>query len=156
MEYVNHPKYGNVPLASDEEHSLEEITNAHWRYSSLQFFPQTAIKADTSLQNFRMCPRRIYVDIEETCTVCSRLFIFFAREQQYWFEHLKFYVDSHCRECFECRQVSKRTKSMQARYQRLRETADRTPVQDAELEDIALVLYQLGIIKDEKLLRAGK
>jgi hypothetical protein len=48
--YVNHPRFGNKPIPSDYKYSTEEIERAHWRYSSLEYFPETAIPANTDKQ----------------------------------------------------------------------------------------------------------
>ena len=152
MEYVNHPRYGNNPIPSGEHFDIGEIRSAHWRYHKLTFFAHTAIAADTAKQNYVMYPRKIYVDIEQTCKSCSRKFIFFAKEQQYWFEELSFYVDSHCTKCFSCRSVSRETKRLECRYQILKIMPNRTPEQIDALRRIAAQLYQRGRIKNKHLL----
>ena len=153
MNYVKHPRYGNKPIPSGESYSEEDVLSAHWSYSSLKIFKETAIKADISKQNYGLYPRKIYVDIEETCNICKRAFIFFAKEQMFWFEQLGFYVDAHCNQCPDCRRHSRNTKSLQKRYQLLVETENRTTKQNKLLKQIAMELFQLGYIKDEKLLR---
>ncbi len=37
------------------------------------------------------------------CRTCARTFLFFAREQQYWYEDLHFYIDTDCVHCPTCR-----------------------------------------------------
>lgn len=147
-KYVNHPRYGSEPLPSSEKIPADAISGGHWRYSSLKFFPETAMAADTSKQNYAIYPRGIYVDIEETCEVCSRPFIFFAKEQKHWFENLGFWVDAHCTRCTECRKKDQEIRLMQKRYQALVGSKDRTSTESRELKKIAMELYQLGYIRD--------
>jgi|SRR5690606_33273733 len=147
-KYVNHPRYGNEPLPSSEKIPADAIANAHWRYSGLKYFPETAISADTSKQNYAVYPRRIYVDIEESCEVCRRPFIFFAKEQKYWFEELGFWIDAHCTRCIECRKNDQEIRLMQKRYQALIGIGNRTKAESVELKNIAMELYQLGYIRD--------
>ena len=79
--YVDHPRYGHHFVPSGYKYSIDEIEMAHWRYSYLEYFPETAIPANTSKQKYAIFPRTLYVDIVEHCEVCHRPFIFFAKEQ---------------------------------------------------------------------------
>ncbi len=151
-KYVNHPRYGSEPLPSSENIPVDVIENAHWRYSGVKYFPETAIAADTSKQNYAIYPRAIYVDIEESCELCHRPFIFFAKEQQHWFEKLGFWIDAHCTKCMECRKKDQEIRFMQKRYQELIGSQQRTSSESRELKNIAMKLYQLGYIRDSNKL----
>ncbi len=147
--YVMHPRYGDKPIASDFSFSKEEIKRAHWRYSSVKFFEKTAIPANIEKQEVADFPRKIYVDIEEQCDVCKRPFLFFALEQQYWFETLGFWIDSHCTRCMDCRLDDREIRRMQKRYQELVNKDGRTADETKELKQFALELYMRGYIKDK-------
>ncbi|WP_405632352.1 zinc-ribbon domain containing protein [Pseudoalteromonas sp. Ld20] len=41
---------------------------------------------DPRKQRYCIYPRNLYIDIQKQCVDCHRPFIFFAKEQQYWFE----------------------------------------------------------------------
>ncbi len=124
-EYVDHPRYGAKPIDSGISINKAQIEIGRWRYSTLKYFPQTAIPADIEKQNYSIFPRSFYVDIEEQCEVCSRHFIFFALEQKYWFEELGFWVDSHCTRCIECRKKDQELKQLHLKYQKLVTKNDR-------------------------------
>ena len=154
QKYVVHPRYGSSPIPSGHRYSKSDIDRAHWRYSSLNYFPETAIPANTDKQNYCVYPRSLYVDIVERCRVCHRPFIFFAKEQQYWFETLNFWVDAHCTRCCDCRHKEHEIKSMQRTYESLVTKTPRTEAEDRELKHAALELYQLGYIRNiEKINR---
>ena len=146
--YVKHPRYGDKPAPSGEKIPSEDLKRAHWRYNGLKIFPETAIRADVTKQNYAIYPRDIYVDIEEHCRNCGRPFLFFAREQKYWFEVLGFWVAAHCTKCVECRKKEHEIKWMQMRYQALVTLEERSITESKELKAIAMELYQLGYIKD--------
>ena len=55
------------------------------------YFPESAIPADESRQNYSVIPRLCYVDELRRCRKCDRDFIFFAREQHFWYEVLRFW-----------------------------------------------------------------
>jgi hypothetical protein len=147
--YVNHPRYGDKPIPSSQNIPSDAIAWAHWKYASVKFFPETAIRANTEKQNHGEYPRSIYVDIEEQCEVCGRPFIFFALEQQYWFEVLGFWVDAHCTRCIDCRKKDQDVRHMQQRYQALISKPNRSEKETSVLKNIALELYQIGCIRDK-------
>ena len=118
-DYVMHPRYGCKPRYSGSQLTAESAASAHWSFDSASVFPETAISADASQQNFTLCPRRLYVDVERQCMQCDRWFIFFAEEQKYWFEVLKFYVDADCTKCIDCRKAEQQVRLMLKRYQTL-------------------------------------
>jgi len=146
--YLNHPRYGDKPIITNTSSTIEAIENAHWRYSSLKYFPNTVILADIKKQNYAIYPRALYVDIEEKCGTCSKAFIFFAQEQQYWFETLRFWVDSHCTHCFECRRHARYILTLRKRYDMLTSLANKTSNEKTQRKELANTLYCLGIIKN--------
>lgn len=146
--YVPHPRYGSQPIISDHVYSKNEIDRAHWRYAGLSYFAETAIPAETEKQNYADYSRKLYVDIEETCKSCQREFIFFALEQKYWFEELKFWVDSHCIKCINCRKRDFEIKQMQIKYSNLISKIDRTAEETLIVKAIGQELFELGYIKN--------
>jgi hypothetical protein len=146
--YVPHPRYGSQPISSGQVYSKDEIESAHWRYASLKYFPETAIPAEQGKQNYAEYSRKLYVDIEETCKSCKREFIFFALEQKYWFEELKFWVDSHCVKCVNCRKKDFEIKQMQVKYSKLVSKIDRTADETQMVKAIGQELFALGYIKN--------
>lgn len=148
-EYVDHPRYGDKPIYSGEIFTLEEILRAHWRYSEDSIFPETAIRAEIDKQNFSIYPRSIYVDIQKQCESCGRWFLFFAREQKYWYETLGFYIDADCVKCINCRNKEQEVKNLMSKYEQLLKDRERTEVQTMELKNIALELFQLGYITNK-------
>ena len=155
--YVKHPRYGANPKKSKYKFSKEEIEKAHWRYSSLKYFSETAIPANTARQQLSTYQREIYVDIEEQCEVCKRPFLFFAQEQRHWFEVLGFFIDAHCTRCIECRKEEHEVRRLHKSYQKLLEQEKRTVQDTKKLKKIATELYNLGYIKDKnKVDKIGK
>lgn len=74
------------------------------------FFPkavaisyETAERADTSKQDFSVCPRHWYIDAYFVCQMCEQQFLWSRSEQRYWFEELRLWIDSHPFLCRECR-----------------------------------------------------
>ena len=75
----------------------------HFFSKALGLDYSTAVRADTSKQDFSVYPRHWYLDATFCCFRCGRSFVFSADEQRYWYEELKFHVDSKAKHCGECR-----------------------------------------------------
>lgn len=147
-EYVNHPRYGNKPTYSGLKFTADEILNSYWAYEKDSIFPESGIEADISKQNYSSFPREIYVDIEKQCKQCNRWFIFFAKEQQYWYETLGFYIDVDCVKCIECRKKEQMIKLKMHEYEELVKNSHRIEKETNKLKNIALELFQMGYIRD--------
>ena len=85
-------------------------------------------------QSFSIYPRSLYVDIEENCEVSKRPFLFFAKEQKYWFETLGFWIDAHCTRCVDCREQDHEIKAMQREYQSLVSKSTRSEAENRRLK----------------------
>jgi hypothetical protein len=130
--YVNHPRFGDTPCNSGIKVSLSDILAAHWSLEGKSTFPETAIPADTSKQNYSVFPRTFYVDIEKQCRQCRRWFLFYALEQRFWYETLGFYVDADCVRCPDCRKDAQRLKQQMLGYQHLLVMPQRSAAQTRE------------------------
>ncbi|MEM7190740.1 MAG: zinc-ribbon domain containing protein, partial [Pseudomonadota bacterium] len=124
IRFVDHPRYGNTPIRSRTPITEGEMRAAYWGYNrrhlpDIIYFPETAIRADPSRQYAGYGWRRYYVDIARTCRTCRRWFLFFALEQQHWYEELGFFIDADCVECQECRYSRHGQLARIARYEAL-------------------------------------
>ena len=73
-----------------------------------------AIKANPAIQTF--CdwePYFAYFDVELRCEDCQQQFVFSPKEQQFWYENLKFWVQSRPKQCVSCRRARRQTKEGQ-------------------------------------------
>lgn len=165
-DLVPHPRYGTTsrPRLGDRiaparlKLTREEIAQSYWGYRGpgVTIFPESAIAADLSRQNFSVVPRTYYVDLLRTCRGCGRPFIFFAREQKHWYETLGFFVDADCVRCVECRQSDRR---FRRRFQRYAEHVGRPDLSDKELATLlkdAVFLFEAGVLRNEQRLRRLK
>ncbi len=71
-----------------------------------------AILANPGLQKFVDCvPYYAYFDLQLECGTCGKRFQFSAKEQQFWYESLKFWVQSWPKDCVECRREKRKRKT---------------------------------------------
>jgi hypothetical protein len=152
---VPHPRFGDGSVPSGYNVPLEVI-RACYCYDRPPVFPKSAIPADVSRQNYSVRPRLCYVDMLRGCRKCGRDFIFFAREQQYWYEQLGFWVEADCVHCPECRRSDHR---LRQRFQRFSQAISKGNVNDEELAtlvDDAVSLSEAGVLRSEQKLRRLK
>lgn len=76
---------------------------AYLFHDALSLDYDSAQPADISKQNYRVCPRYWYIGATLRCPDCGTEFGFPPEEQKFWYEELKFYVDSFAARCATCR-----------------------------------------------------
>lgn len=149
---VAHWRYGNTPRPSGIQVPEEEIRSGFWRNHRERIFPESVLIADPSKQNYAIYPRRYYVDILRQCRNCNRPFIFFALEQQHWFETLGFYVDADCVLCPSCRRDFQAVRRRLRRYSDLLRKEEPSPRELRFLVDDGAYLFARGVLKDDSSL----
>lgn len=154
-DLVPHPRFGarSVPSGFDVPRAL---IRAVYCYDRPPVFPESAIPADISRQNYTVQPRPCYVDIMMRCHRCDRHFIFFAQEQRYWYEELAFWVDARCIHCPECRRWRHRLRRAHQRFSHAVSRGDWSDEELAALVRDAALLYVAGVLQSEQKLRRLK
>lgn len=115
-----------------------------------------AIRADARKQNAGDGgPRQAYFDVILTCEDCRSDFRFTAREQQFWYEELRFFEESRPKQCRRCRRIRRLRGALTAELGRaLKAPASKDP---ALLTRIADIYIELGDIEKASLyLRRAK
>ncbi|WP_057260170.1 zinc-ribbon domain containing protein [Duganella sp. Root1480D1] len=149
---VPHPRFQGKSPRTHLVLTEQEVRGSYWRYGSAHIFPQTALRADVSVQLYTIYPRLYYVDMLKTCEDCSRPFIFYAREQRYWYETLGFYIDSDCMRCVEWRRKQHAVKRHMVRYTELQARGSLSRKEMMHLVDDCIFLFQQGKLKKPSLL----
>lgn len=174
-DYVEHPRYGRRPRYTGLNPSPNDwkvqlhfnATNVHelqkrvvrvcgkksgFLASLEKITPKepkrianTAIKAEPDLQNQPTVPVTHYFDMERICRNCQKPFIFFAEEQKYWYETLKFPLASDCVRCPKCRKTERALARTRATYERLAGIKSREWRDDLKMAGCALVLIENGV-----------
>jgi Probable zinc-ribbon domain len=150
---VPHPRFGTEIKPSGLV-GPDDVIPEPREWSKDVIFPESAIPADHSKQNYTtMSHVHWYVDTLRDCRVCRRPFLFFAREQQHWYETLRFRLEVECYECVECR-ASLRT--VRRRLLRYGELVGKRKLLDGDLlllaGDVAF-LWKKGLLQNEQRLR---
>jgi len=151
-DLVPHPRFRGQAPRSQLKLTEPEVRGSYWRYGSARIFPQTALRADVSVQLYTIYPRPYYVDMLKSCNDCSRAFIFYAREQRYWYETLGFYIDADCVRCVECRRKQHAVKRHMVRYTELQARDSLSRKEMMHFVDDCIFLFQEGKLKKISLL----
>ena len=91
----------------------------HFFHESLEKDFSSAKRADTSLQNYTVCPRHGYLDVTFVCEDCQSNFTWTAQEQKFWFENLGHLVDSQETCCRRCNDRHRRIKQLRREYDKI-------------------------------------
>lgn len=91
----------------------------HSFYGALRLDYDSAERADVAKQNFCVQARAWYIDATFRCEACETEFVFSAKEQQFWYEEQRFYVDSMPRKCPECRKQDRKIELLRQQYDSL-------------------------------------
>jgi hypothetical protein len=157
-EFVTHPRYGQGPRITglNPETDYAGHVFLHWHSPKDSRIPNTAIPANLSRQSPATVPVTHYFDVMRQCRDCGKPFIFFAEEQQYWYEELGFGLDSDCVRCIVCRKKQQGIGLKRERYEELFHVAERTAEQNLEMADCCLSLVEADAFhKPEAAARTG-
>ena len=106
--------------------------------------------ADYHRQN-ALYPVSHYFDVAKTCRICRRRVIFYAREQKFWYEDLRFPQHANCVHCHDCRREQRYLKRLRLQYERLITDTHRTESESLDLAECTLELIRLKAVKAQKI-----
>jgi hypothetical protein len=143
-DFVEHPRYGRGPRFTDIRPGDVPLG---YRLATSISDPRiggTAVEADLERQAFSPVPVLYYFDLERKCVDCGRAFIFFAEEQQHWYETLGFDLSANCIRCTDCRNRQHGLERQRRRYEELFQRESRTVDETLEMADCSLALIEGG------------
>lgn len=77
-------------------------------------------------------PYLAYVDEEKVCETCDAQYVFRKEEQKYWYETLRFWVQSKPKHCPKCRQEIREEKKLNNELSELLKEKEKLSIQDME------------------------
>ena len=158
---VNHPRVrlswhaGGVDGVRHEIKRLAAESRPPQRFRGcVRWILGTAVIGDESLQQpGGYAPVSHYCDMDLFCRGCKRRFIFFAEEQQFWYEHLQFYQGSVPDLCPACRQHQRRLKEKKKRFDALCHESPRSLEQTLEMADCCMDLLENDVFDGRQVQR---
>jgi hypothetical protein len=92
-----------------------------------------ALIAHPSVQQYcDFDPYLAYYDLKKLCGKCGKYYTFIKEEQRYWYEGLKFWVQSKPKECAECRKEIRHGKQLNNELSELLKEKEKLTVKDME------------------------
>lgn len=150
--FAVHPRYGQGPRVTglDPKPSAalqpgEALTVLHWHSPGRKRIPNTAVVANWRKQTFTVVPVTHYFDTARTCRDCGAEFIFYALEQQHWYEELGFSLDADCVRCVPCRKVDQARAAQRRRYETLLHASQRTDEESLEMAECCMALVEAAL-----------
>lgn len=140
-DYVIHPRYGQGPRITGL--TIANLNNPNTPRPK-HFILDTAVRANIAKLPYTIIAIEFYHDLKRVCRICNQKFIFFAEEQQYWYEDLKLPLHADAINCVKCRRETRKLKNLKLRYDDLIHQK-RTPVESYELIENAIVLIEEGV-----------
>lgn len=153
-DLVPHPRYGAAPRRSGL--SLpDDLVRACWGgWHGRRFFPATALHATATAGYWRT--HGYYVDVLKTCGTCRRPFVFFAREQRFWYETLRAHRHAEPRDCVPCRAAARARQARLRRWEHARHASRLSVREMLALVDDAAALCEDGVLRRPEVLGALK
>jgi hypothetical protein len=135
---------------------LEAFRRGGWgipqpRDDGPRLIPGTAIAADLTRQSAATVPVTHYYDEERRCLDCRRWFLFFAEEQRFWYEELRFPIEADCVRCHPCRRVERERQRTKQEYDDLMTLAEPTPDEMARMAFARILLVEAGSFHPRQL-----
>jgi tetratricopeptide (TPR) repeat protein len=146
--YQKHRVYGRVRLRRRSRVELDGRTYEWWEYDPT-FVPETpayAVPGDPFKQVFcpaHQIPKYFYLDEGRACVQCGNDFVFTANEQRFWYETLKFNIDTVAIRCTRCRRGRRQQRAVNAQVAAARAAVALTPESPTGYLDLAESLVRL-------------
>ncbi len=160
MKYVPHPRFGDEPLLTGLNPCATDAgVHLHWHneiaceYSwsrPSRAIPGTAVLANTEAQFEALFPVTHYFDLERVCLDCQKPFLFFAEEQQHWYEQLHFPLEADCVRCAPCRKSMRDLQQLRYRYEDLEKLEVRSDLLEHELAETRLSLIEERVFSSKQ------
>ena len=152
-DYVEHPRYGKGPRLTglDVADSPDGQVYCHWHSPMGVRVPHTAVVANVARQGPATLSVTHYFDAKRVCRQCGRPFLFFAAEQQYWYEELKLPLEADCLDCTPCRKAGQRLRITRQKYEALVAKTARTEAETVEVVECALLLVEASVFSEKVL-----
>jgi hypothetical protein len=123
-----------------------------WRFKKIhEIISGDVIDGNISLQNYSVIGIQKHVGVRIFCSKCNALFTFSAKEQQFWYEQLRFWADSVPVDCLDCRGISRNIVILNKRLSKVLSVKSLQMADYDEIVDIASGFLGNGVVLGGRL-----
>ncbi len=148
MKKIKIPYGANYTIKVDNDflktykNSILNDKNFQWACDSC-LASKRAIKGNPANQTYcDYSPYLAYFDRDFECESCESTFVFAKKEQKFWYEELKFWVQSMPKHCKSCRKEIRKEKQYHKRIAELNEKQGSLKID--ELSELAVIYDHFG------------
>ncbi len=109
MTAVDRKAYPNIKTSKEESYTSFIDANFDWACDPC-LIGKRAILANPNSQTYCWNPHYAYFDTTIECHKCNNKFTFSKEEKKYWYENLKFWIESVPINCVDCRKATRKLK----------------------------------------------
>jgi len=121
-------------------------TSRPWRFNEdTKIIENDIIAGNEAHQNFSVIGIKNHIGVNIKCKNCGIAFPFTAKEQQHWYEKLKFWADSVPIHCKKCRGVVRAIVALNKRFSRVLGLKKFDKEDYKEIVDVAVGLLENGV-----------
>lgn len=157
-QYAEHPRYGYEPRMTGldidtNKNKKSSVVHLHWFSTAETRIKGTAILANRHKQVDDFFRFTHYYDEKRQCEDCQKPFIFYAQEQKYWYEVLRFPSVADCICCVACRKKRRAISWYHRRYGELSQLNKRSSEENIEMAACGLFLIEKKFFGDRVIQR---
>lgn len=135
----------------EKKHLIHLFNDAEFLWACDECFQtKKAIKSIPVVIETSGYPPLAYFDSPKECNTCKTDFIFSKEEQKFWYENLKFTIDSTAKNCVACREAIRKQKHNNLRLAELLKK-DEDSLSLSQLNELVNIYKEIG--NEEKMNR---
>lgn len=140
-DYADHPRFGRYPQFTDLKLPADAYLGVGKEDHAI---PNTVIAANRDRLKLGFAMPTHYLDQKRVCRDCGVKFIFFAAEQQFWYEELGLHYDVYPERCCMCRSARRATAKQHERFVELATRPELSPAESLEAVRLIADLVAAG------------
>ena len=98
--------------AADKDTLFSKLSKFQWACDYCLQSNRATLAQPKKQKFYDYPPYLAYYKKLKTCHTCDEIFVFSASEQQFWYEDLKFWVQSWAKDCLPCRKKARERKGI--------------------------------------------
>ena len=126
---------------------MKPTISRSWRFNKItEVITSDILQGNPENQYFTVSGIDWHIGVKLVCAKCSKTFVFSAKEQQNWYENLKFWADSVPIECRNCRAAKRSIINLNKRLCKVLSVKSMQISDYNEIVDVAFEMISSGVV----------